>query len=202
MPHCFKWFALSWDDHELGRFPATSRWWQQHLRYRVVSSWSWSCLWRRSSANRDTAASRGIVLLSASAWGFGKWEEGLYLMCIGLNHNGLPLFSFDNEPWSLLSKSSLVRPENPDFGMEVASQAKHYSISPVPRPSNWTRAQIMEWLEQNTVREHKDSLPTKCPDFGLCWKEPSSKRLNHSLLLVLVVWVGRSGEEVFLILES
>ncbi len=50
----------------------------------------------------------------------GNEKKVLYLMCIGLNHNGLPLFSFDNEPWSLLSKSLLVRPKNPDFGKEVA----------------------------------------------------------------------------------
>ena len=44
----------------------------------------------------------------------------LFLMCIGYNHNGLPLFSFDNKPWSLLSKSLLVCPKNTDIGKKVA----------------------------------------------------------------------------------
>ena len=87
----------------------------------------------------------------------GNEKKILYLMSISLNdHNGLPLLSFENEPWSLLSKSSLVRPKNSDFGKEVARRAKQYNISPVPRPRNWTRERIMEWLEQNTMREEKD----------------------------------------------
>jgi hypothetical protein len=86
----------------------------------------------------------------------GNEKKVLYLMCVGLNHNGLPLFSFENEPWSLLPKSSLVRPKNTDYVKEVARRAEHFNISPAPRPSNWTRAQIMEWLEQNTIREEKD----------------------------------------------
>ena len=85
----------------------------------------------------------------------GNEKKVLYAMCIGLNHNGSPLFSFDNEPWSKLSKDSLVRPNNTDLGKEVSRRALLYNIMPVPRPRNWNRGQIMEWLEQNAIGDEK-----------------------------------------------
>jgi hypothetical protein len=92
--------------------------------------------------------------------GSGNEKKVLYLMCIGLNHvDDLPLFSFENEPWSQLPKTSLVRPKNTDYGKEVSRRAMLYSICPVPRPSNWKRAQIMEWLEENPV------VDAKCIEF-------------------------------------
>ncbi len=47
--------------------------------------------------------------------GSGNDKKVLYLLCIGLNHpdrnDAEPLFSFETEPWSLLPKSSIVRPK-------------------------------------------------------------------------------------------
>ena len=77
-------------------------------------------------------------------------------MCIGLNHvDGLPLFSLENEPWSQLPKSSLVRPKNTDYGKEVLRRAMLYSIRPVPQPRNWNRVKIMDWLGENPVVDEK-----------------------------------------------
>jgi hypothetical protein len=72
-------------------------------------------------------------------------------LCIGLNHNELPLFSFNDEPWSRLPKTSVVRPQNSHLVKEVSRRAELYNISPVPQPSNWNRAKSMRWLEQNPV---------------------------------------------------
>jgi hypothetical protein len=81
----------------------------------------------------------------------GNEKKVLHLLCIGLNHNELPLFSFDNEPWSRLPKTSVVRPQNSHLVKEVSRRAELYNITPVPRPHNWTRGQSMEWLQQNPV---------------------------------------------------
>jgi hypothetical protein len=71
-------------------------------------------------------------------------------MCLGLTHRTnndseeQPLFSFEQEPWSMLPKNSLLRPKNSDF-VHVVTQLTHlFNIVPVPRPSNWSRAQVME----------------------------------------------------------
>jgi hypothetical protein len=84
----------------------------------------------------------------------GNDKKVLFLLCIGLNDNtDIPLFSFENEPWSRLPKNSSMRPRNTDFVHEITRRAKLYNILPVPRASNWKRPQITEWLEQNPVRE-------------------------------------------------
>ena len=82
----------------------------------------------------------------------------MYLLCIGLNYDGgnEPLFSFEREPWSLLSKTSFPRPKNTDFVKEIGRRASLFNIAPVPRPSNWTRGQILDWLERNPVRDNAD----------------------------------------------
>jgi hypothetical protein len=76
-------------------------------------------------------------------------------MCLGLNHNGAPLFSFEMPPWSLLPKPSL-RPKNTEFAVEIDRRAKLYSILPTPRPRNWSRKATMEWLQANPVRDPCD----------------------------------------------
>ncbi len=81
----------------------------------------------------------------------------LYLLCIGLNYNcgNEPLFSFEREPWSLLSKTSFPRPKNTDFVKEIGRRASLFNIAPVPRPaSNSTRGQILDRLERNPVRDN------------------------------------------------
>ncbi|KAI2503609.1 hypothetical protein MHU86_10805 [Fragilaria crotonensis] len=51
----------------------------------------------------------------------GNEKKVLYLMCLGLTHRTnndseeQPLFSFEQEPWSMLPKNSLLRPKNSDF---------------------------------------------------------------------------------------
>jgi hypothetical protein len=85
----------------------------------------------------------------------GNEKKVLYLMCIGLQRNGTPLFSFETAPWSLLPKTSL-RPKNTEYCKEIARRAQLFKISPAPRPSNWTRQQTIEWLLQNPVRNNRD----------------------------------------------
>jgi len=89
----------------------------------------------------------------------GNEKKVLYLFCIGLNRSNdsnEPLFSFQQEPsWSFLPKN-LLRPRNVDYFHEITRRATFYNIAPAPRPNNWTRAQIMEWLEQNPVCDPPD----------------------------------------------
>jgi hypothetical protein len=87
----------------------------------------------------------------------GNEKKVLYALCIGLNRNDeQPLFSFDRDPWSILPKNLLVRPQNNDYVNEIRRRADLFHINPVPRAKNWTRAQIMEWLERNPVRDAVD----------------------------------------------
>ena len=85
----------------------------------------------------------------------GNQKKVLYLMCIGLSSDNGPLFSLEREPWSRLPKSSL-RPKNNDCVKEVERRSKQYNIQPIPRPNNWTRQQIVEWLERNPICEPAD----------------------------------------------
>ncbi|KAI2510573.1 hypothetical protein MHU86_3841 [Fragilaria crotonensis] len=91
----------------------------------------------------------------------GNEKKVLYLLCIGLVHRNnsneeQPLFSFEQEPWSLLPKNSFLRPKNTDFVHEITRRANLFNITPVPRPSNWTRIQIIEWLERNPIHNVAD----------------------------------------------
>jgi hypothetical protein len=68
-----------------------------------------------------------------------------------------PLFSFEQEPWLHLPKNSILRPKNTDFVHEISRRAILFNIVPVPRPpSNWTRVQILEWLERNPIHNVAD----------------------------------------------
>jgi hypothetical protein len=79
----------------------------------------------------------------------GNDKKVLFLLSIGLmNQNNEPLFSCEREPWSLLPKNFL-RPRSKEYENEIVRHANLFSIMPVPRPSNWTRAKTMEWLERN-----------------------------------------------------
>ena len=88
----------------------------------------------------------------------GNEKKILFLLCIGLrNHDtNEPLFCLESEPWSLLPKTSFVRPKNTDFVGDVTRRARLFNTAQIPRPSNWTRGQTLEWLEQNPVRELPD----------------------------------------------
>ena len=86
----------------------------------------------------------------------GNDKKTLYLLCIGLkdvsNGGTTPLLSHEDAPWSSLPKTSL-RPKNTDYGTEIARRANLYNVLPVPRPANWKRPQIIEWLERYPIRE-------------------------------------------------
>ena len=86
----------------------------------------------------------------------GNEKKVLYLLCIGLTINEQPLFSLDSEPWSILPKTSFVRPKNTDYVREITRRARLFNIAQIPRPSNWTRGRTLEWLQQNPVRELAD----------------------------------------------
>ena len=46
-----------------------------------------------------------------------------------------------------------MRPQNHEFLQEVYRWARLYDIQPRPRPTNWKRPRIIEWLHNNPVRE-------------------------------------------------
>ena len=78
-------------------------------------------------------------------------------MCIGLMYHNNDkeehhLFSLKEEPWSLLPKNSHMRPKNLEYILEVSRRADLFIVVPVPRPSNLTRIQILEWLNHNPIR--------------------------------------------------
>jgi hypothetical protein len=89
----------------------------------------------------------------------GNNKTILHLISIGLtadNNNNEPLFSFDQEPWSVLAKTSVIHPRNTDYVNEIVRRAKLFHIVPLPRPSNWTRERTLEWLDRNPVRDEVD----------------------------------------------
>jgi hypothetical protein len=106
-----------------------------------------------SDADEAVAAAGGVILSEGISLcqqlyiESGNEKKVLYLLSIGLmNHNNEPLFSFEREPWSLLPKTSL-RPRSNEYVNKIVRRANLFSITPVPRPNNWTRVQIMDWLE-------------------------------------------------------
>jgi hypothetical protein len=87
----------------------------------------------------------------------GNEKKVLNLLCIGLlNRDNELLFLFDKEPWSLLPKASFLCPKKIDYVNKIARRASLFNAAPVPRPSNWTRVQILEWLERNPVCNSAD----------------------------------------------
>jgi hypothetical protein len=158
----------------------------------------------------ETTATQGEALCQCQQVyeGSGNEKKVLYLMCIGLNHNGLPLFSFENEPWSQLPKTSLVRPKNTDYGKEVSRRAilyvhvqLHVQVIGIVRRV-WNGSSRIQLLTPNVL----NSLPMKYQDFTLCWKEPNSNKLQQRqyllLLVMLVVLVDRTGKDQCRIFES
>jgi hypothetical protein len=98
----------------------------------------------------------------------------VYLLCIGLTaaplstHNNdddsgasdgsaenKALFYFDDEPWSLLPKTVIPRPQNRDYVAEIIRRATLYSIFPLPRPVNWSRTRQME-LKNHPIKDKVD----------------------------------------------
>jgi hypothetical protein len=115
-----------------------------------------------SDADEAVAAAGGVILSEGISLcqqlyiESGNEKTVLFLLSIGLmNYNNEPLFSFEREPWSLLPKTSL-RPRSIEYVNEIVRRANLFSITPVPRPNNWTRVQTMEWLEQNPIRNVSD----------------------------------------------
>ena len=68
----------------------------------------------------------------------GNEKKVLYLLCIGLtaplnndddsgtsdgSAENKPLFCFDDEPWSLLPKTAVPRPQNRDYVPEIIRRA-------------------------------------------------------------------------------
>lgn len=47
-------------------------------------------------------------------------------------------------------------PRNNDFVREVLRRATALKVDPMPRPSNWTRVQNIEWLERNPITCEED----------------------------------------------
>jgi hypothetical protein len=85
----------------------------------------------------------------------GNEKKVLYLMSICLNGENRPLFSLEQEPWSMLPTNALC-PKNNEYVKEITRRSKLYDIQPIPRPSNWTRQQIMEWLKCNPIHKVED----------------------------------------------
>ena len=100
----------------------------------------------------------------------GNEKKVLYLLYVGLNgpsgadndddsssgvEKDKPLFSFDDEPWSLLPKS-VMRPQSKDFVTEIVRRASLFAISPLPCPVNWPRTRQIEWLESHPIKDQAD----------------------------------------------
>jgi hypothetical protein len=86
----------------------------------------------------------------------GNDKATLYVLSIGLEHDNEPLFSLEQEPWSTLSKNELRPPKNSDLVKEVRRRATASNMRSAPRPSNWTRNQMIEWLEEHPVSDSSD----------------------------------------------
>jgi hypothetical protein len=104
-----------------------------------------------SDADEAVAADEGVIpseegssLCQQLYIESGNDKKVLFLLSIGLmNQNNKSLFSFEREPCSLLPKTFL-RPRSNEYVNEIVRRANLFSIMPVPRPSNWTRAPTME----------------------------------------------------------
>ena len=85
----------------------------------------------------------------------------LCVLAIGLKTNDdTPLFSVNEEPWCSLTKQQFRSPKNTDLVKEIRRRAKLVSRNSVsttlPKPANWTKSQIFEWLESTPVSEAAD----------------------------------------------
>jgi hypothetical protein len=85
----------------------------------------------------------------------GNKMKVLYILCIGLQNDGVPVFVLDVPPWSLLKKLT-ISSKNSDYVAEVERRASIFNTSPMPRPQNWSRKQTITWLKQNPVHQRED----------------------------------------------
>jgi hypothetical protein len=88
----------------------------------------------------------------------GNDKRVLYLLSIGLkNNNNEPIVAFDKDPWCSLPKNQFRSPKNSDLVKEIRRRADlSRNMTSLPRPTNWTRMQMMEWLDSNPVSEACD----------------------------------------------
>ena len=88
----------------------------------------------------------------------GNDKMVLYLLSIGLkNNNSEPFVAFDKQPWCLLPKNQFRSPKNSDLVKDIRRRADlSRNMTSLPRPTNWTRMQMMEWLDSNPVSEACD----------------------------------------------
>ncbi len=49
-----------------------------------------------------------------------------------------------------------MHPKNSEYILEVTRRANLFNVVSVPRRSNWTRIQILEWLNHNPIRDAVD----------------------------------------------
>ncbi len=49
-----------------------------------------------------------------------------------------------------------MRPKNSEYILEVTRRADLFNVVPIPRPSNWTRIQILDWLNHNPIQDVVD----------------------------------------------
>lgn len=86
----------------------------------------------------------------------GHMKKVLYVFCIGLlDDDKNPIFDIESEQWTGCPLAKL-KIKNVDYVGEIKRRALLYSIQPVPRPSNWKRGQILEWLQQHPVTGSAD----------------------------------------------
>jgi hypothetical protein len=86
----------------------------------------------------------------------------LVAMCIGLlNDQKQRIIDIAQEPWISMKNQNKIKPLNPDFCNEVVRRWETY-LAPVagdktgPRPKSWKTPTLMEWLNQNPVKEFYD----------------------------------------------
>jgi hypothetical protein len=85
----------------------------------------------------------------------GNRKKVLYLLCIGLGHNGVPLISLEEPPWSSLKKT-LISPKNSEIVSEVLRWSSLFQSTPKPRAQKWNRNVCIEWLKQNPLKDPED----------------------------------------------
>ena len=92
----------------------------------------------------------------------GNDRTVLCVLVIGLKTtDDTPLFAVNEEPWCWRTKQQFRSPKNTaDLVKEIRRRAKFVSRNSVsatlPKPVNWTKSQIFEWLQSNPVSEAAD----------------------------------------------
>lgn len=140
------------------------------LNDNVVAEEGYTDTTLESTYNNGTCVSQQVYIDS------GNEKKVLYLLSVGLygrstsgvddsddssrsscadEEEDKPLFSFDDEPWSLLPKT-VMRPQSKDYVTEIVRRATLFAISPLPRPVNWPRTRQIEWLESHPIKDQAD----------------------------------------------